>query len=167
MIRHVALGLLAGLLLGGCKPEKSECSAPHPDFDLVLKLAHRPLPPDTVVHVTFGGSGMEEYRLAAPGSNHEVVFCDPADENGVALEASTRSNGTGEAGASGDAGAAGAGGGDAGIGVASLHCGLYTGGFAKIEVTASGLDTMTYDLLPLDHVCTVSQTIVLDSPDGG
>ncbi len=49
----------------------------------------------------------------------------------------------------------------------ALCCELWTGGFAKLEVRATGLTTTSYDLAPRDHVCTVTETIVLDSPDGG
>jgi hypothetical protein len=142
------------LTILGCGPDnKRECTGPHADFIVILKLADRPLPADTVVHVTYGGSGMEEYALAAPGRDHEVVFCDPADAFGVPLEAFAAA-----AGASGEGSTAA---------VESLRCALWTGGFSKLEVSAAGLPAMVYPLSPRAQMCTVEELIVLDSPDAG
>jgi hypothetical protein len=157
MLRLFALGTLVCLTLSGCGPDKRKCTGPHADFIVILKLANRPLPDDTVVHVTYGGSGMEEYALSAPGKNHEVVFCDRADANGVPLDES-------DAGA---AGAAGATGDDADAPVQSLHCALWTGGYSKVEVTATGLISKVYELYPREQECTVEEKIDLDSPDAG
>jgi hypothetical protein len=146
--------MISGLCALGCGPNRADCTAPHADFLIELELRDKPLPSDTVVHVTYGGSGMEDYSLAEQNTTHEVVFCHPRTPDGcAALDA-------------GPPGAAGAPGADD-SGVAALCCELWTGGFAKVEVSASGLATMTYNLAPLEHECTVSKTIVLDSPDGG
>jgi hypothetical protein len=95
---------------------------------------------------------MESYGLEERGAVHEVVFCKPFALDGGMLDR--------------DAAAAGASGADD-SGVGELQCELYTGGFAKLTVTATGLPEMTHDLAPREHECTVTQTIVLDSPDGG
>ncbi len=97
---------------------------------------------------------MEDYSLADQSGTHEVVFCHPGNldcttEVGAGLQSSA-------AGAPGDEG-----------GVPALCCQLWTGGFATIEVSATGLADTIYPLAPREHVCTVTQTIVLDSPDGG
>jgi hypothetical protein len=95
---------------------------------------------------------MENYGLDERGVIHEVVFCKRFGLDGGLIDL--------------DASAAGASGSDD-SGVGELQCELYTGGFAKLTVTASGLPEMTHDLAPREHECTVTQTIVLDSPDGG
>jgi hypothetical protein len=151
--------MTAGLLAMGCGPDQRQCTGPHADFVVILKLRDRQLPLDTVVHVAYGGSGTEDYSLMNPGADHEVVFCTPQSlDGGAVLDAAL----LGAAGASGED--------DAGVassGVDELSCELWTGGYASLEVHATGLTSMTYPLVPRDHTCTVSQTIVLDSPDGG
>jgi hypothetical protein len=145
--------LISGLCTMGCGPDRRECTGPHADFVVLLKLRDRPLPADTVVHVTYGGSGMENYALAQPDATHEVVFCHSASlDGGVELDAAS----TAAAGASGDD-----------DGVQALRCELWTGGFAKLEARSASFSAMTYDLSPRERQCTVTQTIVLDSPDGG
>ena len=148
MLRLIALTLACSWLLG-CGPDRPKCTGPHPDFRVVLKLSDRPLPADAVVRVTYGGSGMENYVLASP-TVPEVVFCSPAGADGGAIDLS----------------AAGASGADDSP-VEELQCQLWTGGFASLSVTGTGLDGMSHDLTPKDDQCTVTQTIVLDSPDGG
>ena len=146
--------LISGLCTLSCGPDRPECTGPHADFVVLLRLRDRPLAADTVVHVTYGGSGMEDYVLAAQDATHEVVFCHAASlDGGVELDATAMA-------------AAGAPGNDASE-VEALSCQLWTGGFAKLEVRSASFTPMTYDLSPREHQCTVSQTIVLDSPDGG
>ena len=147
-------------MLLGCGPDRPKCTGSNPDFKVTLKLSDRPLPADTVVHVMYGGAGTENYVLAAP-TIPEVVFCNPADENGNQIDPASTSE-TGEAGASG------AGGASSGIGpVPELVCALWTGGYAKLQVSGTGLDSDTeYPLSPTD-ACVVVTTVVLDSPDAG
>jgi hypothetical protein len=152
--RSWLLLLTSGLCTLGCGPDRSECTTPHADFSVELRLRDRPLPADTVVHVTYGGSGMEDYSLMMPRATHEVVFCHPSNSNCMA---------DGDAGSA--LGAAGAPADDGGV--QEICCDLWTGGFAKLEIRASGLTTMTYELAPREHVCTVTKTFVIDSPDGG
>jgi hypothetical protein len=144
--------MLLGLLPLGCGPDKRVCSGTAANFVVTLKLRDRPLPADTVVHVDYGGSGMEEYSLATPHAIHEVLFCSPADATGTPLDASLAA-----AGATGDEPAV----------VEELYCRLWTGGFTTLSVRATGLTTLGYELTPSEHQCTVTKTIVLDSPDGG
>ena len=156
MLRVLAV-VVAGAVLLGCGPEKPKCTGSNPDFKVTLKLSDRPLPADTVVHVTYGGTGMEDYVLAAP-TTPEVVFCDPADENGTPIEPVSAAEG----GAAGAGGAA-----NEQVPVSELVCGLWTGGYAKLQVSGTGLDgAASYPLAPTD-ACVVVTTIVLDSPDGG
>ena len=138
----------------GCGPDRPKCTGSNADFQVTLKLTDRPLPADTVVHVTYGGTGTEDYVLAAP-TIPEVVFCDPEDENGNKIDRS----------ADGAAGAAGSSGEEQPV--AELGCQLWTGGYTKLQVSGTGLDgNVSYPLAPTD-ACMVVRTITLDSPDGG
>ncbi len=157
MLRFSAVLLLTSVLFVGCGPDHRRCSGPHPDFVVVLELSNGPLPADTVVHVTYGGSGMEEYVVAAPSSDPEVVFCSPASMDGGAL-----ADTDGAAGAAGSANA-----GVSSSSIEALRCELWTGGVATVTVRGTGLSGMSYDFTPDDNQCTVRQTVVLDSPDGG
>lgn len=152
MFRRAALGTFACLLATACGPDKPRCTGAHPDFKVVVKFANRPLPPDTVVVVTYGGSGMEEYKLAAPGKQ-EVVFCLIADADGQVIDASAPTEG-----------AAGEGNSEP---VAALACQLWTGGYSKLEVRSASVAPTIYPLSPREHVCTVEEVIWLDPPDAG
>ncbi len=145
--------MFTGLLTLSCGPDSRDCSAQKADFYLTLELKDRPLSADTVIHVTYGGSGMEDYSPSELGVVHEVVFCTPEHADGGLdlVDASA------EAGASGSEES----------GIDKIVCQLWTGGYAKIEVTTSGLEPVTYGLTPREHSCTVTQTLVLDSPDAG
>jgi hypothetical protein len=162
VLRFLAPLTIASLVLLGCGPDHRRCSGPpQPDFVVLLKLSDRPLPPDTVVRVTYAGSGTESYDLASPSNDPEVVFCSPATADCSALDQVS-----GPPGALGAAGAAGASSEDAPP-TEALSCELWTGGFATLKVEGTGLNDTIYDLTPDDNMCTVSQCIVLDSPDGG
>jgi len=150
-----SLALLA-LLLWSCGPDKPTCTGQDPDFKVVLKLLARPLPPDTVVHFIYAGSGSEDFRLSEPGARHEAAFCQVADENGDPLEASAPVI-TGAAGAGGESETPPP-------VVESIYCALWTAGFTQIEVSGTGFTTMGYDLTKAGR-CTVERRIVLDSPD--
>ena len=153
ILRWVPLVLVAALVCCGPGNDKRECAGPHADFNVTLRLSNRPLPVDTVVRVTYGGSGTETYTLAAPGANHEVIFCSLADSSGTPLDASSMAS----AGAAAE---------DEGP-TFGLSCALWTGGFTKLEVHGSGFDPVSLDLLPVHTGCTVTKAVVLDSPDGG
>ena len=155
MVRSWLWLLLSGVGAIGCGPDRHECTGPHADFIVTLKLRDRPLSTDTVVHVTYGGSGMEDYRVQESGATHEVVFCRALAADGTQLNFDVES----------DAAAGASGANDAEID--RLSCELWTAGFAKLEVRSAAFATMTYELTPRDRPCTVSETIVLDSPDGG
>ena len=164
MARVLTSLCLLAVVLWSCGPDKPRaCSGQDPDFEIVLKLAGRPLPRDTVVRVTYAGSGVESYRLSQPDAKHEVTFCEKADENGVPLDA--------DASASAAPGAAGTAGETADpqeAPVASLFCRLYTGGFTKLDISGSGFEPVSYQLAPKHDVCTVEEPpIVLDPPDAG
>ena len=158
MIRLLTSLALFALLLWSCGPDKPTCTGQDPDFKVVLKLSARPLPPDTVVHVIYAGSGSEDFRLSEPGARHEVAFCQVADEDGVPLEASAPVI-MGAAGAGGEP--------ETPPPVAeSIYCGLWTAGFTQIKVSGTGFATMAYDLSKAGR-CTVERRIVLDSADAG
>ena len=154
MLRHVAPWTLACLLLLSCGPDRRPCSGTHPNFVVVLKLAARSLPADTTVHVTYGGSGTEDYDLAGTNPRHEVLFCSAKNAAGVTVDASLAPADA----SSGD--------GDPAL-VAELSCELWTGGFTTLEVRGTGFATMIYKLTPEASKCTVSREIVIDSPDAG
>lgn len=162
-MRRVLAGTLAGavVLLLGCGPDRPKCTGSNADFVVTLKLSDRALPSDTVVHVTYGGTGTEDYVLAQP-TTPEVVFCYPADENGTQLQMPSSE----QAGAAGEGGAANAA--TEELPVYELVCSLWTGGYSKLQVSGTGLTADTsYELAPKDNMCVVKRTIVLDSPDGG
>ncbi|HEY4102363.1 MAG TPA: hypothetical protein VGM44_00665 [Polyangiaceae bacterium] len=154
MIRNWSWLLLSGALALGCGPDRPDCSGPHADFDITLRLRDRPLSADTVVHVTYGGSGMESYSPSEQGVTHEVVFCHLASLDG-GLDLDDASLGAAGATSQDDSG------------IEALNCELWTGGYAELQITTDGLTPMTYELTPRERSCTVTQTIVLDSPDGG
>jgi hypothetical protein len=171
VLRLMVSLFFVALLLWSCGPDSRNCSGPN--FRVVLKLAAGPLPADTVVHVTYGGSAVENFRLSDESAPHnKVAFCQVADEYGTPLAPSAPSapEGTDAAGAAGVAGAAGAGpdSGDPAPDVAAIYCELWTGGFTELEITGTGFETRDYDLAPKKGVCTVNEApFVLDSPDAG
>ncbi len=155
MLRKLAL--LAFLTTAvSCGPDKRECSGPRPLFRVALQLQDRPLAPDTVVNVTYGGTGTDQYDLSDPTANHKVIFCKPSKRDCVALDSASDSGAAGAAGASDEPNA-----------VEALCCDLWTGGYTHLEVHATGQESSEWDLYPREHECTVNQSIVLDSPDGG
>ena len=154
MVRQIAVWALLIVLPAGCGPDKPLCSGTPANFVVTLRLRDRPLPADTVVHVTYGGSSMEEYSLAAPHGLHKVIFCDPADASGQPLDASLAAAGAGAASEEPSA-------------VEALRCQLWTGGFTTLSVRGSGLLPDDHELTPNERQCTVQRSIVLDSPDGG
>jgi len=136
-----------------------------PSFKVVLKLTNRPLPADTVVHVTYAGSAEEEFRLSDPKARHEVTFCQLVDEMGNPLDGSA-STATGLDGIAGAAGAAGAAGSDNSSAVMSLYCELRTAGFTELEVSGSGFTTQDYELRPRDDRCALQREFTLDADAG-
>jgi hypothetical protein len=144
--------LFSGLCTLGCGPDQGDCTGPHPDFRVELQLHDRPFPADTVVHVTYGGSGTEDYSLQNPDAIHDVVFCHTANLDCTQGDASTAAAGSSGVDDSG---------------VQAICCELWTGGYATLEVRATGLVTTSYPLTPHEHVCTINQTLELDTPDGG
>lgn len=196
MFRYLALCALIALACAGCGPDQRQCSGTHPNFVVTVKLGARPLPADTVVRVTYGGSGVEEFRLSEENPRHEVLFCtrklavaqlgDAAAEPSGAAGANGAVESDGAAGTDGAAdtdgaagtdgaadtdGAAGTDGAAAGGAqvneVEELSCQLWTGGFTKLEVHGSGFLVTSYDLKPEQAKCTVTRQLVLDSPDAG
>ncbi|HET7545928.1 MAG TPA: hypothetical protein VFK05_38935 [Polyangiaceae bacterium] len=158
------LGLLSAFALalyscGAVKPRS--CSSEEPEFKVVLKLGARPLPPDTVVHVAYGGSGKEEFRLSDPSARLRVTFCCPADENGVPF-ADCALPGNSAAGAAGAAS-----GSEDSPGVPALFCKLWTAGFTELEITGTGFMSVDYKLRPKEDTCIVERLLVLDAPDAG
>ena len=157
-----SLSLIALLLYSCVKDNPRPCSGQDPEFIVVLKLMGRPLPIDTVVHVTYAGAAEEKFRLSDPKALKDVTFCKLADQDGVPLEPSAPQ-------AMGAAAAAGAADSDnPSQGVAALYCELYTGGSTQLKVSGTGFDTQDYDLAPSADLCTViPPPFVLDSADAG
>lgn len=175
MLRILIWLSLLALLLWSCGPDNEQsCSGAEPAFKVVLRLMARPLPADTVMRVSYAGSGMEEFRLSAPNAQHAVTFCQVADENGAPLDGSTAEV-TGATGAAGAAGATGAPGAAGAAGaatdtdqpgvVAALYCELYTAGYTELKISGSGFASRTIQLAPKDKLCTVTSNLVLDAPD--
>ena len=151
MLRRFALLALVAAPLSACGPDKPDCTGPVPAFHVELTLQDHPLADDTVVDVKYGGTGSDQYSLAQPKANHKVIFCTPSQRGCKPLEIA------GEAGASGAEPSA----------VEVLCCDLWTAGATTLAVHATGLETKNYPLYPRDGVCTVTRTLVLDSPDAG
>ncbi|MEO8906148.1 MAG: hypothetical protein ABI627_31890 [Polyangiaceae bacterium] len=151
---------IAGMVLLSCGPDRPKCMGSNADFVVTLKLSDRALPNDLVVHVQYGGAGTEDYVLAAP-TTPEVVFCFPADENGKQI---ARSSAAAEGGDSGSAGVGASPGEDQPV--PEVVCSLWTGGYATLQASGTGLDATSHPLSPT-NACIVQHTIVLDSPDGG
>ena len=151
MFRRFALLALVAVSFSACGPDKPDCTGPVPAFRVELTLQGHPLAADTVVDVKYGGTGSDQYSLAEPKANHKVIFCTPSLRGCKPLDIS------GEAGADGAEPSA----------IEALCCDLWTAGATTLAVHATGLDTKDYLLYPRDGVCTVTQTLVLDSPDAG
>jgi hypothetical protein len=108
------------------------------------------LPPDTVVRVQYGG-GEEEYRLAQPRSDLDVLFCDAVLRDGGAAPSS-----------------------DAGtprVNVEKLECELWTGGSATLSVQADAYAEVERELEAEIDACgdvrTKDVRVELVRPDGG
>ena len=163
MFRLLVLLSLVALLLWSCGPDSRTCSGPN--FQVLLKLTARPLPPDTVVRVTYAGSALEIFRLSDPTAPHKVAFCRVADANGAPLDASTAEP-TGAAGAAGASAEPDAD--EPAVEVDAIYCDLWTAGFTELNVSGTGFDTVKYELAPKAGLCTVAPPpFVLDSPDAG
>ena len=141
-----SIAIVLALLLASCGPDKRQCTRSQVSFSVVLELPGQQLPEDTLVRVMYGGSSVEEYRLDERGVHHEVVFCGPADANGMRLDVPD----------SGFVGPADA-----------VACDLWTGGYTSVQVLVAGVAPTEYPLLPQEDGCTVSRTIELDTADGG
>jgi hypothetical protein len=158
VLRLLALLSLVALLLWSCGPDARTCSGPN--FRVVLQLLAGPLPADTVVQVTYGGSAVETFRLSNPGAPNKVVFCRIVDESGAVLDASTAVL-MAAAGSAGDSD-------QPAPEVAAIHCDLWTAGFTELKVTGAGFGTVITELVPKDGVCPVDEPVfLLDSPDAG
>lgn len=114
------------LALAGCGPNpKPSEPCDGPTFNLLLKAPKGPLPPDTRLVVKYGGNNDGEPYALGETPSPQVVFC------------SERAVGAGGASASEDSGETPNEG-----GVYSLFCRLYTQGPARVDVTATGYETI-------------------------
>lgn len=141
-----------GLLACSSSPP-ADCPKAQAAFHVAITAADGPLPQDTALSVTYGGV-TEDYALASPPTQPEVVYC-------------TRL--LGDAGAP-DAGADAATPDGGALVVDSLSCDLWTQAAATIQVEASGYPTITENLAPKTNDCgvmTVEYALVLDRGDGG
>lgn len=152
----VVLALFAGSACTNSPPSGPNCPGPRAAFHVTITAKNGPLPPDTVVKVEYGG-GSEEYSLASPPPQPEVVFCDPID-----ADAGTGAN---------DGGSDAAGTTDAGTGpVMALSCKLWTNAAATIDVQGSGYPLLEQQLQAQKDDCgikTVEYALVLGETDGG
>lgn len=141
-----ATGLLLAIsgVVACSSPSPGNCPRAQPAFHVTLTASDGPLPPDTALHVTYGGQS-EDYDLASPPAQPAVVYCTPqyADD----------------------------GGGDAGLrDVEALSCDLWTQAAATIEIHATGYPALTTNLEPDSNDCgikTVEYPLLLDKGDGG
>ena len=140
------------LLIGGCaigcsRPQDSPSPCPRdvPAFRLLVTAADGPIPSDTELTVTFGGSGVEEYSLRFGNGDNKTVCCvaASASESPPSPRCGSRVAGRGSSlrvdGAAFDGGASGSTEGSASdAGTAAIACDLWTDGAAEIEISASG-----------------------------
>lgn len=149
------------LVSAGCSsspPSSPTCPGPRAAFHVIITAKNGPLPSDTVVKVAYGG-GIEEYDLASPPDQPEVVFCTKVDADAGAGSGAT------------DGGVNDAGTPDAGSGpVAALSCDLWTNAAATINIQGSGYPVLEQQLEAEKDDCgikTVDYSLVLGAGDGG
>jgi hypothetical protein len=161
---------------GDDAPDAPPCRAV-PDFTVDISAVTGWLPENTRVSVTFGGGSIEEYSPAVP-HDAAVLFCKtelgPLGAGGAGGEAGAGAApvapaplagtaGTGVGGADGGAGS-GSGGSGERVVIRSIHCELWTGGPATLEVKARDWD----EKLALERdpkLCTTPEDVVLgDEP---
>ncbi len=120
--------LAGGLAIAGCSSPPSTHCTPVPAFHLTVGTADElPLPGTTTVQIRYGGQSEETFRLDAPASSPQALFC----------------HGMGGAGA---AGAGGSGGGASGQGADRIECELWTDGAAQVIVEAPGYERYDQEL---------------------
>jgi len=114
------------------------------------------LPDDTLISVKFGGDGHETYSPNAHNAR-QILFCEPTYVS---------PGGQGAGGATSSENHAFAGAGDAGepsvATIAAIGCELWTGGPARVTVSAYDLETSQV-LAPKDDVCTLWYDISLEA----
>ena len=145
------LGLVAAGFVA-CGPDaKPGPPCDGPTYNLVLRVANAPLPPDLRLNVRYGGN--HEGEAYALGEKHtpQAVFCNED---------------TSEGGAGNDPAPSGGGQSSSEPAVAeadvwALRCRLYTQGPARIDVTATGYEPIEeHDLtLANDERCRVEHII--------
>jgi len=121
------------LAFTGCGPNpKPSEPCDGPTFNLLLKAAQGPLPPDTRLVVKYGGNNDGEPYALGETPSPQVVFCSEktASEGGATASegGATASEDSGETPNEG--------------GVYSLFCRLYTQGPARVDVTATGYEAI-------------------------
>ncbi len=152
----VVLALLASA--AGCSSKTNngpDCPGPRAAFHVTITAKNGPLPPDTVVTVNYGG-GSEEYDLASPPAQPEVVFCDQ-----VKADAGTGASDSGSDAATADAGSGK---------VMALSCKLWTNAAATIDIQGSGYPLLEQQLQAEKDDCgikTVEYALVLGETDAG
>lgn len=171
---RLAPAVLLALLGSACSspsPSGPNCPGPRPAFHVTLTAKNGPLPYDTVVRVAYGG-GIEQYDLASPPDQPEVVFCHQVRADGGAGQTDAGSADSGDAGradAASEAGSSDAG--MAGGPVTALICDLWTNSAATINVQGSGYPVLEQPLQAESDDCgikTVDYQLVLgEIYDGG
>lgn len=169
MFRTSFIVLLFAFLVVGCsKNGGDQCPAPpppEPAFRLELTADHGPLPPGTVLQITYGGNQSESYVLGEANPGNVDVCCRPAlpMPEGTLPSVSCAAP---DASASKDAGASDGG------GILALDCELWTNGTAGVTVTGPGfpeLDQVLEAKQRADNcgVETQDERIVLLHADAG
>jgi hypothetical protein len=132
--------LLAGAL--GCSEEepKEDCPA-RAAFHVVVRAEGAVLPGETLITVDHG-AGTEEYRLDAPSTAPEILFCEPLWLDAGADAASTDAS--------------------------SVSCELWTQGATEVTVSAPGYPPLEKQLeVETEDGCirTVHVELLLDAGD--
>ncbi len=157
--------MLAGVLwfsVTACGPDqrpREGCDGP--SFNLVVSAVDGPLPADTRINVRYGSNQEGEPYALGQDSRKQAVFCEEDTVQGGG-PSELRETGD-QAGGAGGAGPAAPHEEGASADVWALRCRLYTQGPARIDITATGYETIEDRALSLDEDerCDVAAPIVL------
>jgi len=155
------------LLLASCEeepPQPPYCTGP--DFQILVTALDIPLPPDTVVHVEYGGTQVDEYWITDDPVGPEVAFCEESDREGNPVSGAGGDRG-GSSNATGMTGEGGAGGAPSGGTMEGLICDLWTDGPATVTILTSVFPTVEVPLRAKKGKCTVWKEIEIGPDDGG
>jgi hypothetical protein len=124
-----------------------------PTYNLVVRIENAPLPPDLRLNVRYGGNHEGEGYALGEKHTPQAVFCSEDTSQGGAGNEPTPSGGESNHEPE-----------DAAASVWALRCRLYTQGPARIDVTATGYESIEEQDLTLadDERCRVEKIVELE-----